>query len=333
MNGTVNGTNVTNGTNILPVIVVHGGACNIPQHKIKPSEEGVKQAAIVGHKVLAAGGNCVDAVTAAVACLEDNPWFDAGRGSDLNADGEVEMHAMVMRGDTCDIGGVVSLKLIKNPIEAAKLVLYESHHCLLDGPASLKMAREHNLAEESPEYFVTEECRENWKNKSAYKNVIKDFFSSEDGHDTVGAVALDVHGNLACATSTGGIASQLPGRVSDSPLSGCGGFADNESAAVSTTGHGESIMKVNLARLIAMHVEHGLSPTAATTKALNHMRRRVTGNGGAISVDARGRIGVQHSTNHMTWARIGGMRNDDETPSNNVVEYGSNQTNGRQEKI
>ncbi|XP_076806863.1 isoaspartyl peptidase/L-asparaginase-like [Clavelina lepadiformis] len=316
-----------------PVIVVHGGAWKIPSDIHEHSALGVRDAAVTGHRVLKNGGSCIDAVVKAVEALEDNPYFDAGHGSVLNEAGEVEMHALVMRGDTCDMGGCLCIKHVKNPVKAARLILDESHHCLLSGEAALTLARQHGLEERPLEYFITDESRKEMKDYKNYSASIHELFDSQDGHDTVGAVALDCHGNLACATSTGGINAQKVGRISDSPIGGSGGFADNNSIAVSTTGHGESIMKVNLARMISMYVEHGMSPQQATMKSLNHMKARVGGSGGAISVDGSGRVGVHFTTQNMSWARVGGKFQNETTYSNDCVQFGTDCTNFRTEKI
>nr|CAB3223815.1 isoaspartyl peptidase/L-asparaginase [Phallusia mammillata] len=314
-----------------PVIVVHGGAWKIPDHMITDSEQGAKLAALEGYKVLKSGGSCIDAVVKAVSSLEDNPAFDAGRGSVLNEAGGVEMHALVMRGDTCDVGGVLCIQHARNPVQVARIILDESPHCLLAGEAGLKMARKHNLPEENIDYFITDHVKEELKNFDKYTQAVDGLFNTNTGHDTVGAVALDCHGNLACATSTGGITAQQVGRVSDSPIVGSGGYADNESVAVSTTGHGESIMKVNLAKTIACYVEAGLAPKEATAKALKKMNSRVGGSGGAISVDTRGRVGVHFTTERMTWAKIGGS--DVNGVVGKFVEFGCDATNVKKESV
>nr|CAB3223809.1 isoaspartyl peptidase/L-asparaginase [Phallusia mammillata] len=219
---------------LLPVIVVHGGASVIPIQFIKEKEQGAKLAALEGYKILKKGGSCIDAVVKAVSCLEDNPMFNAGRGSVLNEAGGVEMHALVMRGDTCGVGGVLCIQHARNPVQVAKIILDESPHCLLTGEAGLKMARKHNLPEESLKYFITDHAKSMFENYDKYKKAVDGIINSKqneltDEHDTVGAVALDYHGNLACATSSGGFTMQKVGRVSDSPIVGSGGYADNES--------------------------------------------------------------------------------------------------------
>ncbi|XP_076807075.1 isoaspartyl peptidase/L-asparaginase-like [Clavelina lepadiformis] len=242
------------------------------------------------------------------------------------------MHALVMRGDTCDMGGCLCVKHVKNPVKAARLILDESDYCLLSAEATLQVARQHGLEERPLEYFITDVSRQKKKNYEDSRSIQKDF-DKRGEHDTVGAVALDCLGNLACATSTGGRNVPMVGRVSDSSICGSGGFADNNSVAVSTTGDGEAIMKVNLARMISMYVEQGMSPQQATMKSLNHMKARVGGSGGAISVDGSGRVGVHFTTQNMSWARVGGKFQNETTYSNDCVQFGTDCTNICTEKI
>jgi len=317
---------------MIPCVAVHGGAWNIPEELKEDSGLGCKDAATVAYRILEHGGSCVDAVTAAVSCLEDNPCFDAGRGSVLNEKREIEMHAMVMRGDTCDVGGCLSLTSVKNPVQAARVTLEQSRHCLLTEEAALKLARKHGIEEKEFEYFLTDYAKKEFEKMANYATSLTDLFNSTTrGHDTVGAVAIDKDGNLACATSTGGITRQIAGRVSDSCLVGSGGFADNEIGAISTTGHGESIMKVNLARLIGFKLEQGFSPAKATKEALEHMKRRVGGCGGAITVDPRGRVDVYHNTDNMSWAIV---RGESKTANGDVmIQYGIDLNNVNQDQI
>jgi len=303
-----------------PTIIVHGGAWKIPQYFHDPTRKGVKRAVKAGYRILQDKGTCIDAVVAAVSSLEDNPYFDAGRGSVLNEDKEVEMHSLVMRGDTLDVGGVLCIKHIKNPCQAARLVLNNSHHCLLSGNAAYNMARKHRLPEADLSYFVTEDALREFEEMSNYNNTLEELFNGAKGHDTVGAVALDCFGNVACCTSTGGITRQIAGRVSDSGLVGSGGYADNHSAAVSTTGHGEAIMKVNLARLVGMrHNLDGNSLQNAAETSLEYMKKRVHGCGGVISIDRKGSVGIAHTTPHMSWAKITSDQNMGDEVS---LEYG-----------
>merc|ERR1719334_263580 len=230
------------------------------------------------------------------------------------------MHSLVMRGDTLDAGGVLCIKRIKNPCQAARLVLHKSHHCLMSGKAAYKIAKKYHLPEAYLDYFVTEDAWKEFNEMSNYNNTLEELFNGATGHDTVGAVALDCFGNVACCTSTGGITRQIAGRVSDSGLVGSGGYADNYSAAISTTGHGEAIMKVNLARLISMrHADDGNSLQNTVEKSPEHMKKRVRGCGGVISIDRKGSVGIAHTTPHLSWAKISSNQNMN---GEAVLEYG-----------
>jgi len=315
----------------IPVVAVHGGAWKIPEELKEGSAFGCRDAASIAYRVMEHGGSCIDAVTAAVSSLEDNPNFDAGKGSVLNENRDIEMHAMIMRGDTCDVGGCIGLKTTKNPVKAARVALEKTHHCLLIGDTATRLAREFSIEEENFEYFLTDYAVKEFENMKNYKASLMDLFNSKTrGHDTVGAVAIDCDGNLACATSTGGITRQVVGRVSDSCLVGSGGFADNEIGAISTTGHGESIMKVNLARMISFNLKQGMYPYTATLQALNHMQRRVGGCGGAICIDLKGNVDICHTTDNMSWAIVDGRKKTGEMVQ---VRYGVHQKVVREEMI
>src|SRR5687767_11847980 len=213
------------------MIVVHGGAGDLnPSDDPKPCIEGCLAAARAGHAVLKAGGSALDAVIAAVVWLEDDPHFNAGTGSVLNADGEVETDASVMTGDL-KAGAVGALKGIKNPVLLARLVMERTKHVLLVADGALRFAKEQGVGLVDPASMITERARTKW---------------SRTG--TVGAVARDSQGRLAAATSTGGTTRKLPGRLGDTPLIGCGTFARAGAGAASCTGIGEAIIKTTLAR-------------------------------------------------------------------------------------
>ncbi|XP_015218628.2 isoaspartyl peptidase/L-asparaginase isoform X2 [Lepisosteus oculatus] len=242
-----------------PVIVVHGGAWAIPDAMSGASVRGVKAAAWGGFSVLKQGGSCLDAVEQAVRVMEDDPVFDAGHGAVLNADCEVELDAIIMDGETLAAGAVSSIRNISNPVTLARSVMEKTDHVMLTDRGADRFANSLGMPRVSTEALVTEDERRKWEHYQKYAKGVKDLFNSQwvQGHDTVGAVALDCRGNVACATSTGGIRNKMVGRVGDSPIIGSGGYADNFSGAASCTGHGESIMKVTLARLILFHMEQG----------------------------------------------------------------------------
>jgi L-asparaginase / beta-aspartyl-peptidase len=279
-----------------PVIIVHGGAWDIPKRLFDLNIRGVEDAVGSGWKVLKGGGKALDAVVAAVNSLEDNPVFDAGVGSVLTEEGTVEMDAMIMDGATLNAGSVAGLRDIRHPVDLARIVMEKTPHVLMIGEGANRLAEKYKVERLPQDKLITEEARRElaeWLEKKK---------SSANGHDTVGAVALDHLGNIAAATSTGGTTGKLVGRVGDVPIIGCGGYADNMIGGSSSTGHGESIIKVNLAKLVLNHIEAGTPVQQATDKALAYMKDRVSGTGGVIALDKKGNTGHSHTTPHMVWA-------------------------------
>ncbi|KAL4237312.1 Isoaspartyl peptidase/L-asparaginase [Mactra antiquata] len=286
-----------------PVIMVHGGAWTIPDNLVQPSRDGTKTAARAGYKVLESGGSALDAVQAAVMSLEDDPTFDAGKGSVLNKNGEVEMDAVIMDGQTLKSGGVACVQNIKNPICLAREVMQSTDHCLLVGPGANQFAEEVGIKKVPMETLVSDEAIRELECYKQYGNTVEDLFRQRGSqHDTVGAVAMDCHGNIAYGTSTGGITCKKPGRVGDSPIMGAGGYADNEAGAVSCTGHGESIFKVVLAYQIITLMKQGMQPQEASDKALAEMSKRVHGYGGVIVLSNDGQPVTSFTTERMAWA-------------------------------
>ncbi|XP_073689942.1 isoaspartyl peptidase/L-asparaginase [Garra rufa] len=285
---------------MLPVVVVHGGAGHIPKDKAELSTIGVKEAARIGYAILEKGGSAMDAVVAAVALMENNPRFNAGRGSVLNVKGEVEMDALVMDGKTLRSGAVSAVRRIANPVHLARLVMEKTEHLCLTAEGASKFARSMGVPEVPEESLITDYAKMRWK-----KNLKPDANPVEcqmGKMGTVGAVAVDKDGNIACATSTGGMINKMEGRVGDTPCVGCGGYADNNIGAVSPTGHGEAIMKVTLSRLILFHMEQGKTPEEASDLALTFMKERVNGLGGAVVVDPKGTWAARFSSFQMAWA-------------------------------
>ncbi len=281
------------------VIVVHGGALDIPDRLVDANLKGVEKATKAGWKVLEEGGSALDAVVAAVNVLEDDPTFDAGIGSVLTEDGTVEMDALIMDGSTLGAGAVAGVRDVRYPIRLARKVMEETPHVMMIGEGANRVATEHGLERITQDELVTDEAKLEFKEWSK-----KAEFGSSFGHDTVGAIALDAEGNIAAATSTGGVTGKRVGRIGDVPLIGSGGYADSRVGGVSTTGHGESIMKVNLARLVLNYVEAGMGIQEAADKALGYMSVRVNGNGGLIALDSEGNIGASFTTKRMVWAYI-----------------------------
>ena len=291
-----------------PVLVVHGGAWAMPDDMVDAHLRGVSNALAAGWRVLERGGPALDAVEAAVVVMEDDETFDAGRGSFLNRDGRVQLDALIMDGSTLRAGGVGCVEHLRNPVRAARKILSESPHVYFVGEGAEKFAAEHGVALCSNEDLIIPREIEHLRR---YQAELAGRDSTQDGndlfapaisHDTVGAIALDRNGNIAAATSTGGTLNKAPGRLGDSSLIGCGCYADNESAAASTTGWGEPIMKLVLAKWTADRVAAGNLPEWAAQEAMNYLKQRVNGHGGIIVLDRAGHIGIAHNTPRMAFA-------------------------------
>jgi len=286
-----------------PVLVVHGGAWAIPDDMIEAHLNGVRNAIEAGWTVLEKGGTALDAAEEAVVVMEDDETFDAGRGSFLNREGKVQLDALIMDGATLRAGGVGCVEHIANPIRAARKVLSESPHVYFVGEGAERFAQEHGLLLcENADLVVPREIERLRAFQANTPKDGQDIFAPTISHDTVGAVALDVNGNIAAATSTGGTLNKAPGRLGDSSLIGCGCYADNQSAAASTTGWGEPIMKLVLAKWAADRVASGNLPEWAAAEAMNYLKDRVNGHGGIILLDSQGRTGIAHNTPRMAWA-------------------------------
>jgi beta-aspartyl-peptidase (threonine type) len=265
-----------------PAIIVHGGAGPVRDDSLAARLDGCKAAALAGWQILEAGGSALDATEAAVVILEDNPLFNAGTGSTLNSLGKVETDAAIMSSESLRAGAVAALSRIKNPIKLARRVLEDGRHVLLAGEGALAFARASGLPECAPELLIVESEKKRWQSK----------------HGTVGCVAVDVAGKLAAATSTGGIFDKLPGRVGDSPLLGCGTYA-NEAGAVSCTGHGEAIMRLVLAKTAVDSLRAGTDVQLAAQMAVAELATKLNSSGGIILIDRLGKIGYARNTTHM----------------------------------
>lgn len=308
-----------------PILLVHGGAWAIPDDMLEAHEQGVFDALQVGYSLLQRGGSAVDAVEAAVSRLEDDVTFDAGRGSFLTRDGRVQLDALLMDGATLRAGGVACVERLRNPIQAARLVLDKSPHVYFVGAGAEEFAQAHGmeLIENSELVLERERVRlaeaqakeraglpdltfagDDKSPETAAGSDSHDRFDSHDhldSHDTVGAVALDVEGRIAAGTSTGGTLNKAPGRVGDSSLIGCGCYADNASAAVSLTGWGEPMMKLVLGKWATDRVLAGESPEQVAPEAIAYLYRRLGGHGGIILLAPDGRFGIAHNTPRMAW--------------------------------
>ena len=301
-----------------PVLVIHGGAWAMPDDMVDAHLNGVNNALAAGWRVLNSerGGTALDAVEEAVVIMEDDETFDAGRGSFLNRDGKVQLDALIMDGATLRAGGVGCVERLRNPVRAARKILSESPHVYFVAEGAERFAAEHGIALCSNEDLVIPREVERLRKYQTAQADSKRAGSQPDGndlfapathdptisHDTVGAVALDRNGNIAAATSTGGTLNKAPGRLGDSSLIGCGCYANNESAAVSTTGWGEPIMKLVLAKWTADRIQAGNLPEWSAQEAMNYLQQRLNGHGGIIVLNPAGHIGIAHNTPRMAWA-------------------------------
>lgn len=286
-------------------IVVHGGAWDIPAIYQEPHRVGCEAAANAGWAVLQQGGSALDAIEVAIRHLEDDPTYDAGIGSVLNAAGAVELDAGLMEGKSLKVGAVAALHQYANPISIARRVLEKTSHHLLVGTGAERFAEREGFSAIPNETLIVEREQENYRRFLAGQLTTDDSFQ---GHDTVGAMALDVNGNLAAGNSTGGVSFSLPGRVGDVPLAGVGFYADNHFGAVACTGCGEHIMRVGLALRAMQKLEEGMSAMEAAREAIQLLEARVQGKAGLIVLDTQGGVGLAHSTRCLAHAyRTAGM--------------------------
>ena len=278
-----------------PIILVHGGAGLVLEENQAACVAGCRRAALAGWAVLQSGLSAVDAVEAAVRVLEDDPVFDAGRGSYFNAEGVVQMDAILMDGHTLDLGAVAAVERVRHPITLARHVLEQSPHNLIVGRGALAFAQKMGMSLCPPEELL---------GIYAHDDPARAALSAAPPSDTVGAVALDSTGNMAVATSTGGISSKWPGRVGDSPLVGSGAYADNLSGAASATGEGEKLMRIVISKAACDRLAAGQPAQAVADDMIQLLADRVAGQGGIILLDTHGNVGLAHNTRAMPYAYI-----------------------------
>ena len=282
-------------------IAIHGGAGGdsafIRDH-LAEYEQGLKDAVESGYKVLESGGTAVEAVETAVRSLENNKYFNAGRGSALNAEGKVEMCTSIMEGNQMKAGAAALVRNVKNPISFAKNLMEGSEGMYVGGPVTLQMAKEMDLELEPNSYFVTEHQFDAFREERE-KHPGKEKFARHM-HGTVGAVAVDKKGNVAAGTSTGGTNFCLPGRIGDSSMIGVGSYADNRTAAISCTGDGEYLIREVMAGSISSTIEHtGCSTQEACNHVIHVKNENTEGDLGAIAVDTDGNIGIAFNSERM----------------------------------
>jgi beta-aspartyl-peptidase (threonine type) len=302
----------TAGDNGSPVaIAIHAGAGTIRRENLAPEDEArirsrLEEAVTAGHAVLASGGTSLNAVTKAITILEDAPFFNAGRGAVFNAEGKNELDASIMDGETLNAGAVAGVHNVRNPVLLARKVMTESVHVMLIGEGAEAFARQQGIVFEDDAYFHTDYRWEQLQKAKARERENAQASGTPDTWlSTVGAVALDSAGNLAAATSTGGMTNKQWGRVGDVPVIGAGTYADNESCAVSATGHGEYFIRATVARDICARVEYtGASLQEAADQVVMQKLVEMEGSGGIIALDPQGNISLTFNSDGMYRASV-----------------------------
>lgn len=302
-----------------PVLVIHGGAGTILKKNMSSEKEmaytnSLRNALQKGYSILDTGGSALDAVEAVIKILEDDSLFNAGKGAVFTNEGNIELDAAIMNGKNLAAGAVAGITTVKNPVSAARAVMEKSEHVLLIGPGAEKFAAQKGLTIVDPSYFYTEE---RWKGlqrakkqdllKSANgdadtknQQAVKTIENKESKYGTVGAVALDKQGNLAAATSTGGMTNKKYGRVGDVPIIGAGTYANNATCAISCTGWGEYFIRLVMAKTISDMMEFGkMSMQQAATEMVMKKLPSMGGDGGLIAVDKKGNIAMPFCTEGM----------------------------------
>ncbi|EDW00443.1 probable isoaspartyl peptidase/L-asparaginase GA20639 [Drosophila grimshawi] len=319
-----------------PVLLIHGGAGDITDSRIAGKFKGIKEALRFAWKHLEptspASSSALDAVEAAVNSMELDESFNAGYGSCLNTAGDVEMEASLMEGHELRAGCVTLLRDVMHPITVARRLMEKRRHVFLGGQEALNLALSTG-SERLAGALVTESAqqalREFLKQESlgldtTFARTELDEARTDPIGETVGAVAMDVSGHIVVGTSTGGITGKWPGRIGDTPLLGCGTYADNDIGGVSTTGHGETIMRYNLAQRIMGAIQHqGLTAQAAAEQECQQMTKRIGGTGGAIVIDHKGEVGISWSSRRMAWGYV----------RDGIIHYGINHNEIFQEPL
>ena len=287
-------------------IAIHGGAGTLVKGLMTSEleaqyKEALKQARDKGFEILEAGGSALDAVESAVKLLEDSPLFNAGKGSVFTAEGTHEMDAAIMDGKNLEAGAVSLITGIKNPVSLARDVMEKSYHVFLAGDGAMQFAKNQNYSIENPDYFYDEVRYQQWQGIKDTEGFQLDHSVKKEGKfGTVGAVACDKNGNIAAATSTGGMTNKKWGRVGDSPMIGAGNYANNKTCAVSCTGSGEFFIRGVVAYDVSSLIEHkGLSLKDAASEVIHKRILKINGDGGLIAVDAHGNIAMPFNTEGM----------------------------------
>jgi beta-aspartyl-peptidase (threonine type) len=309
-----------NGASMGFALIVHGGAGTIGSERYDAARKGCRSAALAGWKILMQGASALDAVQAAIVALEDNPSFNAGNGAVLTHDGHAQLDAGLMDGSSLDVGAIAGVERIKNPIVLARSVL-TSPHVLLMGTGAETFAENNGIPVYEASELISTAQYARWRrgyrtgddvNAATSPDPVTVADPADSGlvhvdghkHGTVGAVAVDREGRIAAGASTGGIAAKHPGRIGDTPLPGCGFYAEDGLGGVSSTGHGEDFIRLVLARRALDFLATGYSAQAAASAAIRLLDNRVQGSGGLILLDAEGRVGYARNTLTMAHAFI-----------------------------
>jgi beta-aspartyl-peptidase (threonine type) len=285
-------------------LIVHGGAWNIPDDLLEAHRTGVTRALEQGWSILEKGGTALDAVEQVIRVMEDDPTFDAGKGSFVNALGEIELDASLMHGTTLKCGAIASVQNIRNPITLARLIMEKSENVLLTGMGAVRFAKENGMPVcKNDDLLIPRELKR-WKEIQAKRSFSPmESYRADRPSDTVGAVAMDSHGNIVAGTSTGGTPNKHPGRVGDSPLIGCGTYADSQVGGASCSGWGEGIIRVVLAKTVIDRMEmNSYTGDAAAQFGIERLKNKVDGYGGIIVLDKNGRPSVAFNTSRMARA-------------------------------
>jgi beta-aspartyl-peptidase (threonine type) len=292
-------------------LAIHGGAGTISRALMTPEREQQYRNALElalkrGHAILKEGGGALDAVEAAVRALEDSPCFNAGKGSVFNADGQHEMDASLMNGSDLRAGAVAGVQNVKNPITLARRVMEKSNHVLISGLGAFEFAHKQKIELEDDLYFFDQFRYDQWKETQGTDTYQLDHSDKEKKFGTVGAVALDAHGHLAAATSTGGMTNKKWQRIGDSPIIGAGTYANDATCAVSCTGHGESFIRAVAAHDVhALMAYKGLSLAEAVRVVVQEKLPPLDGDGGLIAVDRAGNLVLDFNCTGMYRGQVG----------------------------
>ncbi len=287
-------------------IVLHGGAGNgikkenIDKEKVALYEQKMQEALQAGQAILDTGGEATAAVVAVIKVLEDSPLFNAGKGAVFTYNETNEMDASIMRGFDLNAGAVAGVTTVKNPITAALAVMNNSPHVLLSGKGADEFAEAQNLTIVNPDYFKTEERKKSLERNKKRSGALPDSLWEDTKMGTVGCVVIDKNGNLAAGTSTGGMTGKRYGRIGDSPIIGAGTYANNQTCAVSCTGHGEYFIRYNVAADVSARMAYsGVSLQEAAQTIIQQVLKEAGGDGGLIGVDKEGNITMEFNTSGM----------------------------------